>query len=643
MKVLIKEKLSPHKYKTPEGYLICQDSILARTGPQEYLRSELFPGDDSDEIISVDRKPEQVFSEQTLASFENKPITVEHPMENVTPENYRELSVGFARDIKRGKADGQDVILGNLIITDAETIENIEQGIRTELSCGYDCDITDGPHPEQINIRGNHIALCEQGRAGIAKIVDSSSSLLEEEKETMNMIISTLKDGSNVGHKEDWEEIYDLAEKWCKELEEHKKSKNTKMDYKYEILVGPQWLRIKEIKNGEKEKIVSFIDKKGNVYLASTPTRPAEEIRGNLFERVKDTSQLKKYDMKRDSDDDYKYVIFKENGLYNVTDYDNFIGPKLDEKIEEFDEDFTTFDECVDYLVKNRNLKKESIMNAANVEDTFAFVSPSSVEGEAKDAYSKSFYKKKKDILEEKKDDLENEEMIFDDEEDKEKYEKAKKDLLKSIKQSVKDEKEFVVGNVSLDGKIKATNVLISKEDGKVSPHFVEEQKKDIEEKLQDEGYETKWGELDYQGKKLYYLLNDLNWKTFDQNEALIEDVFINDNPEEDKTRNIIDRISDVIEKSAGNNNLKYNVDFIKNYYTIVVELRYDENEELQDAERDLNFITNAIFKEVLKIDEEEKQKFANEEEVCYEFENVMAETKGSNELKLYIYFKPLR
>lgn len=35
MKVLIKEKLSPHKSKTPEGYLICRDAILGRTGTQE--------------------------------------------------------------------------------------------------------------------------------------------------------------------------------------------------------------------------------------------------------------------------------------------------------------------------------------------------------------------------------------------------------------------------------------------------------------------------------------------------------------------------------------------------------------------------------------------------------------------------------
>lgn len=180
MRVLISEKLSEHKYKTPEGYLICTDAILARTGKQEYKKGEIFgDSEDSEKIIEVDRKPEEVFSEKTLASFENKPITVEHPDVDVNPANYKDYSVGFVRDVHRGKADGQDVILGTLVITDKETIEEIENGEHTNLSCGYDCDIDDVDNPQQKNIRGNHVALCEVPRAGITKIVDS----VDEDKE----------------------------------------------------------------------------------------------------------------------------------------------------------------------------------------------------------------------------------------------------------------------------------------------------------------------------------------------------------------------------------------------------------------------------------------------------------------------------
>lgn len=173
MKILVAEKLSQHRYKTPEGYLICVDSVLARTGKQTYRRNEIFADSEDDRLIEVDRKAEEVFSPETMASFENKPICVEHPDVDVTVDNISEFAVGFVRDIHKGEYEGEPVMLGTLVITDAKTIEEIENGEHTDLSCGYDCDIEDCDSPEQKHIRGNHIALCEQGRAGIARIVDS--------------------------------------------------------------------------------------------------------------------------------------------------------------------------------------------------------------------------------------------------------------------------------------------------------------------------------------------------------------------------------------------------------------------------------------------------------------------------------------
>lgn len=174
MKILINERLSEHRCKTPEGYLICTDAILARTGKQTYRKNEIFKDSDDETEIEVDRTEDEVFSPQTLASFENKPVTVEHPDEDVNVHNYKEYAVGFVRDVHRGEADGQPVILGNLVITDEQTIQEIENGEHTDLSCGYDCDIADEANPCQRNIRGNHVALCECGRAGIARIVDST-------------------------------------------------------------------------------------------------------------------------------------------------------------------------------------------------------------------------------------------------------------------------------------------------------------------------------------------------------------------------------------------------------------------------------------------------------------------------------------
>ena len=179
MKFLASEKLSAHRYKTPEGYLVCTDAILARTGKQTYRKNEIFDTQDEEEV-EIDRPAEEVFNAQTVASFENKPVTVEHPAEDVNAQNYKDHAVGFARDIRRGTANGQDVLLGNLVITDGKTIEEIENGEHTELSCGYDCDVSE-QDLVQRNIRGNHIALCEHGRAGIARIVDTDANRKAED------------------------------------------------------------------------------------------------------------------------------------------------------------------------------------------------------------------------------------------------------------------------------------------------------------------------------------------------------------------------------------------------------------------------------------------------------------------------------
>lgn len=183
MRILVSEKLSPHKMKTPEGYLICTDAILSRTGKQTYRRSEIWGDscDNANQEIEVDRRAEEVFNDKTLASFENKPICIEHPDEDVNVNNHNSLSVGFVRDIKRGKVDSQDVMLGTLVITNADAVEAVERGDYTELSCGYNCDVIDEDNPQQRNIRGNHVALCERGRAGIARIVDSVEDAEEDD------------------------------------------------------------------------------------------------------------------------------------------------------------------------------------------------------------------------------------------------------------------------------------------------------------------------------------------------------------------------------------------------------------------------------------------------------------------------------
>ena len=81
-----------------------------------------------------------------------------------------------------------------MLITDAQAIAAMKAG-KAELSCGYVCDLEDAPGvtPEgerydsiQRNIRGNHVALVAQGRAGkeVRVRVDSAAMVVDAEPGT---------------------------------------------------------------------------------------------------------------------------------------------------------------------------------------------------------------------------------------------------------------------------------------------------------------------------------------------------------------------------------------------------------------------------------------------------------------------------
>ena len=159
--------------REPEGYLLCLNVPVARTGTQDYLPEELgiTPGSSSfpsgpGGLISVYRPEEEVFAPETLASFEGMPVTTDHPLEGVDIENIRRLQMGHAHNIRRGTGEESDLLLADLIITDERLIEAILNGKR-EISCGYTYELSEeNGQYIQRKIRGNHIAVVDAGRAG---------------------------------------------------------------------------------------------------------------------------------------------------------------------------------------------------------------------------------------------------------------------------------------------------------------------------------------------------------------------------------------------------------------------------------------------------------------------------------------------
>lgn len=175
-------RISDRLKYTPEGYLVCLDVPIARTGWQDYEADEI--GAASSGRVRVWRDPKEVFSPETIASFEGKPVTDAHPPVFLNPQNFAGYIRGHAQNVRASSLldeNGERLLLADLLIYDAVLIDRVRNGYR-EVSAGYSCDYEPlhGEDYAQRNIRGNHIAVVNSGRAGTARIND-------ELKETSNM------------------------------------------------------------------------------------------------------------------------------------------------------------------------------------------------------------------------------------------------------------------------------------------------------------------------------------------------------------------------------------------------------------------------------------------------------------------------
>ncbi len=152
---------------TPEGFLVCEAVPIARIGEMLYAGGEVPVEAARDGLVRIFRDAEEVFRAETIASFLGKPVTDDHPAEDVTPENWRSYAVGVTTNVRRGEGGDGDFLLADLLIQDAGAIAAVQSGKR-EISCGYDADYeqTEPGRGRQLNIIGNHVALVDRGRCG---------------------------------------------------------------------------------------------------------------------------------------------------------------------------------------------------------------------------------------------------------------------------------------------------------------------------------------------------------------------------------------------------------------------------------------------------------------------------------------------
>lgn len=155
------------------------DGVAMQVGPDGFLRADVRPARTGVQIYQDSdgnrwgelRTEDEVFSEESLRSFDLTTVTNDHPADFVNANNVRDVQVGT---IGTGARRDGRFVRTSLVITDAETIRAVMDG-KMQVSCGYtaqvisDSGVADDGTPfagRQTNIRINHVAIVDKGRAG---------------------------------------------------------------------------------------------------------------------------------------------------------------------------------------------------------------------------------------------------------------------------------------------------------------------------------------------------------------------------------------------------------------------------------------------------------------------------------------------
>jgi hypothetical protein len=162
--------------KTDEGYLVGR-AVATTIGVFPYVQSD---GSIRREL----RAPEEVYHPDSIKSLSLAPLTDDHPTEAVTSDNVAKYSVGTV-----GERVNEDMMHGfisvSLSIQNKDVVQKVEDGKRG-LSCGYKTDVIaqsgvwGGVQYDaiQTNIRYNHLAIVDEGRAGDDAILKMDGAMV---------------------------------------------------------------------------------------------------------------------------------------------------------------------------------------------------------------------------------------------------------------------------------------------------------------------------------------------------------------------------------------------------------------------------------------------------------------------------------
>ena len=154
------------------GWYEIKDNPLSKAGVFDYLGSSIGM-EPADQIFKVYRPVEELARQETIDSFKLLPWIDDHVMlgDGQTAAEEKGVEGTTGEDVYFDEKD--DTLKGNIKVFSSSLIDKIEDGKR-ELSCGYRCKYQkksgkyrgDAYDVIQTDLRGNHLALVENGRMG---------------------------------------------------------------------------------------------------------------------------------------------------------------------------------------------------------------------------------------------------------------------------------------------------------------------------------------------------------------------------------------------------------------------------------------------------------------------------------------------
>lgn len=180
--------------------------VVARTGIMHYLAKECgpqFADRAPDSIVRIATFAEDLFDEDSLKTYQASPITLDHPKEQVTVENSKELMKGHLEGLPtRVDVDGESELHSTIVISDADALAEIKAG-KTELSSGHKSilvmnDTGEGEwDAKKTCIKNNHTAIVKIGRAGKSvSIADSGDAVVLKDAAELTILLDAAMDNN---------------------------------------------------------------------------------------------------------------------------------------------------------------------------------------------------------------------------------------------------------------------------------------------------------------------------------------------------------------------------------------------------------------------------------------------------------------